>query len=164
MHAYSNADSCIAMRPSQAANEAFLFTVYASTRESEMALVNWPASSNTSNVTAAGSHARVSSARPITASNAVAPSGTGTACSPALGVGPVRLPGLLDWPQIVTRRGADEIDRAEFDRWAEPLAETVPRVLAEDLAALWKTDRVAVFCETNAHQLGHDLMIGIPAG
>ena len=42
MHAYSNADSCIAMRPSQAADEAFLFTVYASTRESEMALVNWP--------------------------------------------------------------------------------------------------------------------------
>src|SRR5438067_678532 len=42
MHVYSNADLCIAMRPSQAADDAFLFTVHASTRETEMALVNWP--------------------------------------------------------------------------------------------------------------------------
>jgi uncharacterized lipoprotein YmbA len=76
---------------------------------------------------------------------AVAPQGAGPACSPALGMGPVRLPGLLDQSQIVTRRGVDEIDRAEFDRWAEPLADTVPRVLAENVAALWKTDRVAIF-------------------
>jgi hypothetical protein len=57
----------------------------------------------------------------------------------------VRLPGLLDRPQIVTRRGTDEIDRAEFDRWAEPLVNNVPRVLAENLAVLLKTDRVALF-------------------
>ena len=76
---------------------------------------------------------------------AVVPSGAGAACSPALGVGPVRLPGLLDRPQIVTRRGADEITQAEFDRWAEPLADSVPRVLAENLAALQKTDRIAIF-------------------
>ena len=92
---------------------------------------------------------------------AVAPSGTGTACSPALGVGPVRLPGLLDWPQIVTRRGADEIDRAEFDRWAEPLAESVPRVLAENLAALWKTDRVAVFPWDPAQAVQYQLVVNV---
>jgi uncharacterized lipoprotein YmbA len=75
----------------------------------------------------------------------VAPLGPAVPGRPALGVGPVRLPGLLDRPQIVTRRGADEIDAAEFHRWAEPLADSVPRILAENLAALWKTDRVAIF-------------------
>ena len=75
----------------------------------------------------------------------VAPLGPAVPGGLALGVGPVRLPGLLDRPQIVTRRGADEIDAAEFHRWAEPLADSVPRILAENLAALWKTDRVAIF-------------------
>jgi hypothetical protein len=73
------------------------------------------------------------------------PRGAGAAGSPAIGVGPVRLPGLLDRSQIVTRRGGDQIDRAEFDRWAEPLGDTVPRVLAQNLASLLKTDRVAIF-------------------
>jgi uncharacterized protein len=73
------------------------------------------------------------------------PPGVQGPCSLALGVGPVQLPDLLDQAQIVTRRRADEIDRAEFDRWAEPLADSVPRVLVEDLSALVKTERVALF-------------------
>ena len=76
---------------------------------------------------------------------AAAPLGGVVPGGPALGVGPVRLPGLLDQPQIVTRRGAEEIDQAEFHRWAEPLAESVPRILAENLAALRKTERIALF-------------------
>ena len=73
------------------------------------------------------------------------PQGAGAAGGPSVGVGPVRLPGLLDRPQIVTRRGTDQIENAEFDRWAEPLGNNVPRVLAENLAALLKTERVALF-------------------
>ena len=73
------------------------------------------------------------------------PPGTRGPCGLALGVGPVQLPDLLDRAEIVTRRLADEIDRAEFDRWAEPLADSVPRVLAEDLSALVKTERIAIF-------------------
>ena len=90
-----------------------------------------------------------------------APLGAGTAGSPALGVGPVRLPGLLDQPQIVTRPGADEIDRAEFHRWAEPLADTVPRVLAENLAALQKTDRVAIFPWNPAGSVQYQLVVDV---
>ena len=92
---------------------------------------------------------------------AVVPSGAGQACSLALGVGPVRLPGLLDRPQIVTRRGADEITQAEFDRWAEPLAESVPRVLAENLAALQKTDRVAIFPWNPAGSVQYQLVVDV---
>jgi hypothetical protein len=92
---------------------------------------------------------------------AVAPAAAEAACSAALGVGPVRLPGLLDRPQIVTRRGADEIDRAEFDRWAEPLTDTVPRVLAENLAALWRTDCVAIFPWDPAQAVQYQLVVNV---
>jgi uncharacterized protein len=51
----------------------------------------------------------------------------------ALSVGPVSLPGYLDRPQIVTRSGSDQVQFAEFDRWAEPLPDSVPRLLSEDL-------------------------------
>lgn len=92
---------------------------------------------------------------------AVAPAAAEAAYSASLGVGPVRLPGLLDRPQIVTRRGADEIDRAEFDRWAEPLTDTVPRVLAENLAALWGTDCVAIFPWDPAQAVQYQLVVNV---
>ena len=41
MNALSKAIQCVAMRPCQADDESFLFKVYASTREDEMALVAW---------------------------------------------------------------------------------------------------------------------------
>ena len=62
----------------------------------------------------------------------------------SVGIGPVDLPPLLDRPGIVTRRGPAQIERAEFDRWAEPLADSIPRVLASDLGSRLGTDRLAV--------------------
>jgi uncharacterized lipoprotein YmbA len=53
-----------------------------------------------------------------------------------LGVGPVTLPDYLIRYEIVTRKGPSEMVFAEFNRWAEPLDETMVRVLAENLAAL----------------------------
>jgi len=89
------------------------------------------------------------------------PQGAAGAGGPSIGVGPVRLPGLLDRPQIVTRRGADEIDRAEFDRWAEPLGNNVPRVLAENLAAHLKTDRVALFPWNSARSVQYQVLVDV---
>lgn len=63
----------------------------------------------------------------------------------AIGVGPVRLPEYLNRPQIVTRMGSNEFQFAEFHQWAGPLEGEVARVLAENLAILLPTDRVAVF-------------------
>jgi hypothetical protein len=62
-----------------------------------------------------------------------------------VGVGPVTLPAYLDRPQIVTRRSPDELDLSDFDRWAGPLDDNIERVLAQDLATLLRTDRVALF-------------------
>ncbi len=60
----------------------------------------------------------------------------------SLGVGPIRIAEYLDRPQIVTRPGAHALEFAEFDRWGEPLSESVSRVLAANLGALLGTDRV----------------------
>ena len=59
-----------------------------------------------------------------------------------VGVGPVTLPQYLDRPQIVVRQSANRLELAEFDRWAESLTDTVPRILTENLGALLGSDRV----------------------
>jgi len=59
-----------------------------------------------------------------------------------IGLGPVRLPEYLDRPQIVSRTSANRLTLSDQHRWAEPLAENLPRVLAEDFAALLGTDRI----------------------
>ena len=91
----------------------------------------------------------------------LAPLGSAVPGGPVLGVGPVRLPGLLDRPQIVTRRGAEEIDAAEFHRWAEPLAESVPRILAENLATLRKTERVVLFAWDPAQAVQDQVVVDV---
>ena len=51
-----------------------------------------------------------------------------------LSVASVHLPGLLDRTQLVLRTGTGTVDIREFDRWAEPLDQMVPRILTQDLA------------------------------
>lgn len=60
----------------------------------------------------------------------------------AVVVGAVSLPKYLDRPQVVSRPGDYVVELAEFDRWAEPLDEMVPRVIAENLTALLASDQV----------------------
>jgi hypothetical protein len=55
----------------------------------------------------------------------VATPSTESGRAPELGVGSVTLPRYLERTNIVTRRGM-EMEVAEFDRWAEPLSESVP--------------------------------------
>ncbi len=45
----------------------------------------------------------------------------------------VSIPGYLDRPQLVTRRGSGELHIAPYARWGEPLADGLTRVLAENL-------------------------------
>lgn len=50
-------------------------------------------------------------------------------------VAAVEIPKYLDRPQIIRRSGAVELGVAEFERWGEPLANMVQRVLAADLSS-----------------------------
>lgn len=62
---------------------------------------------------------------------------------PSVGVAAVTLPESVDRPQLVTRTGANEVAIAEQHRWAGPLKEEVPRVLAQNIARLTGNPRVA---------------------
>ena len=48
-------------------------------------------------------------------------------------IGAIKLPGALDRPQVARRIGPNQLDYAEYDRWAGPLDEMIRRVLAADL-------------------------------
>ncbi len=63
----------------------------------------------------------------------------------AIGIGPVELPAYLDRPQIVTRVSENELNLAEFDKWAEPLKDNLFRVLAENLSTLLCADAISIF-------------------
>ncbi len=75
---------------------------------------------------------------PVSESPATAASGV------AIGVGPVALPEYLNRSQIVSRAGENQLQLAEFDRWAEPLGKNFTRVLVLNLSTLLSTDRVAL--------------------
>jgi len=59
-----------------------------------------------------------------------------------IGLGPLRLPELLDRPQIVLRQDANRLLLSDGHRWAEPLAENFLRVLRENLSAHLHTERL----------------------
>ena len=62
----------------------------------------------------------------------------------AVGVGPLNLPSYLDRPQIVTRATEHRLELSEFNRWAEPLKESLLRVIAVNLSNQLESTRIFV--------------------
>ena len=58
----------------------------------------------------------------------------GTAPVTRVSVTRVGIPGIVDRPQIVARTATNSVEIYDFHRWAEPLQEAIPRVIAGDLA------------------------------
>ena len=46
----------------------------------------------------------------------------------------VAIPGIVDRPQIIARIASNNVEIFDFHRWAEPLQEAIPRVIAGNLA------------------------------
>ncbi len=63
----------------------------------------------------------------------------------SLGVGPVKLPELLDHPGVVSESGGQQIEVAPYAVWAGDLNAAVVRVLADNLSAYLGTDQVWPF-------------------
>src|SRR4051794_20857082 len=63
----------------------------------------------------------------------------------AFGVGPIKIPGYLDRPQLVTRVSQNRFAIADNDRWAEPLEENFLRVLSQNLSILLQTERMVAY-------------------
>ena len=62
-----------------------------------------------------------------------------------IGIGPVTLPGYLDRPQIVTRKGQNQLDISEFHRWGDSLLKDFSRVMVKNVSILLSTNRVTVY-------------------
>ena len=90
-------------------------------------------------------------------SNPAVPSKAGM----AVGVRRVALPDYLYRPQIVTRSSPSKLDLAEFDRWAAPLGDAFPRILAENLATMIPADRVAVFPWPRSAQVDYEVTVEV---
>jgi uncharacterized protein len=60
-------------------------------------------------------------------------------------VGPVSLPATVDRPQLVLSIGPNQIAVDEFNRWASPLKNDIPRIVAENLSLLLGSPYVSVF-------------------
>ena len=60
----------------------------------------------------------------------------------AIGVGPVNIEAYLDRPQIVVRGVGHQLELSEFNRWAEPLKDSISLVIIVNLSNMLETTRV----------------------
>ncbi|MCU7938513.1 MAG: PqiC family protein [gamma proteobacterium symbiont of Bathyaustriella thionipta] len=51
-----------------------------------------------------------------------------------IGVGPINLPEYINRPQIVTRNSAHHFNVSEFNRWIEPINDSISRLLVINLS------------------------------
>jgi uncharacterized lipoprotein YmbA len=75
-------------------------------------------------------------------------SGTAPAPAPAtapmsVAIGAVTVPDIVNRPQFVVRVAANQVAIDEFARWAAPLKDEIPRVIADNLTQLLNGARVA---------------------
>ena len=74
---------------------------------------------------------------------------------PIVLVGPITMPHYLDRPQIVTRHPGGRVEFDEFARWAEPLRQTVPAVVAENLGQLVGSERIVPYLNIQTHLIDY---------
>lgn len=79
----------------------------------------------------------------------------------SIGIAPVTLPKYLRKPQIVTRTGSNELQVAEYDRWAGKIEEDIGRVIAENLGQMLATDKVLSYPLMEAVALDYTVKIDI---
>jgi len=78
-----------------------------------------------------------------------------------IGIGPVHIAGYLDRPQIVSRISSNRLQIAENSRWAEPLEESIPRILLENLEILLPAAELQVYPWDPSISIDYQLLIGI---
>ena len=78
-----------------------------------------------------------------------------------LGIGPVKFPAYLDRDELVTRITQNRFEISETDRWIEPLEENFTRVLAQNLSALLRSDRIAWYPWQNSQRPSYQVEIEV---
>lgn len=82
---------------------------------------------------------------------------------PVVAVMRVRLPDYLDRPELVSRSGAHALVIDSDNRWGEPLAESVPRVLAENVSRYLPQGRVVVAPEARGAKIPYEYLVALDA-
>ena len=67
----------------------------------------------------------------------------GSSTAPSVNVIRTNVPELIDRPQLVLRGEGNQVTLSGQYRWAEPLRQAIPRVIANDLGELLDSSRVA---------------------
>lgn len=80
---------------------------------------------------------------------------------PAVAVGPVTLPEVVDRPQLVVRVAANRVDILETHRWAEPLKSEIPRLIAENLGRLLGSNRVSSYPQYAGSEAEYRVLVDI---
>lgn len=78
-----------------------------------------------------------------------------------VGVGPVIVPAYVDRPQIILRLSPNRLDLAEFDQWAEPVDNSLPRILIENLSKLLPKDTFTVFTWKRPEAADYQLAVDV---
>jgi len=78
---------------------------------------------------------------------------------PAITVGPVTLPELVDRPQLVVRVAANRVEILEAHRWAEPLKSEIPRLIAENLSRQLGSGRVSSYLQNAGADADYRLLV-----
>lgn len=80
---------------------------------------------------------------------------------PAVAVGPVTLPRLLERPQIVTRSGDNQLVYDDVHRWAGSFEEDFVAVLGDNLAALLNTNRVVLYPRDAPFEIAYRVAVDV---
>ena len=68
-----------------------------------------------------------------------------TELNDSIGIGPITVASYLDRPQLVRNNASTELQLAEFDRWGEPLAQGISRVLTQNFVTLSNNEQIRRF-------------------
>ncbi len=68
----------------------------------------------------------------------------------AIVVGPISIPAVVDVPEIVVTRAANQVSLDEFHRWASPLRNNIAQVVTANLAVILGTSRVSPILSLDA--------------
>ena len=82
------------------------------------------------------------------------PTGVVTAPAPvafSVAVAPVTLPEFVDRPQLVISTVGSRVNMLETHRWAEPLKNAIPRLLADNISRLLGTDRISSYPQSSSN-------------
>lgn len=76
-------------------------------------------------------------------------------------VGPVTIPEVVNRPQLVVRQAPNRVAVLESHRWAEPLKDELPRLMAEDVGRLLGSSRVFAYGQNSGASAQYRVLVDI---